>query len=195
MYSRSSDPWQLGTRWYEQRKYALTLAMLPRAHYEHAFEPGCSVGVLTNLLAERCTQVTATDIASTALDGARRRLANSGHGERVTLLRRSIDEPWPTGPFDLLVLSEVGYYLAPEALGELLERECPRLAAGATVVAAHWRHRVDDYLMGGDEVNEIVAGVAGMQRIGSYRDADVAIDVFDNAEGTSVAASSGVPMS
>jgi len=195
MYSCSADPWELGTRWYEQRKYAITLAMLPRKRYEHAFEPGCSVGVLTDLLAERCTRITATDVAPVALDGARRRVAQSGHGERVTLLRRSIDEPWPVGPFDLVVLSELGYYLAPEALRELLERECPRLAAGTTVVAAHWRHRVDDYLMGGDQVNEIVAGVTGMHLIGSYRDADVAIDVFDNADGTSVAARSGVPIS
>lgn len=153
------------------------------------------MGVLTAMLAGRCARVTATDIAVTALDGARRRLADSEHGDRVTLLRRSIDEPWPAGPFDLLVFSELGYYLTPDGLHELLERECPGLAPGATVVAAHWRHRVDDYLMAGDRVNEIVAGVTGMHPIGTYRDADVAIDIFDTADPTSVAARSGVPIS
>lgn len=194
MYSRSADPWDLGNRWYEQRKYAITLALLPRQRYHHAFEPGCSVGVLTELLSGRCTRVTATDVAAAALDSARRRLADAGRGEGVTLLRRSIDEPWPAGPFDLVVLSELGYYLTPDALHDLLERECPRLASGATVVAAHWRHRVDDYLMAGDQVNEIVAGITGMHAIGSYRDADAAIDVFDTADGRSVAARSGVPI-
>ncbi len=93
------------------------------------------------------------------------------------------------------MLSEVGYYLAPEALRSTLDRECPRLAAGATVIAAHWRHRVDDYLMTGDRVNEVVAETAGLHAIGSYRDADVAIDVFDTADGASVATRTGVPMS
>ena len=50
LYAQAGDPWDLATRWYEQRKYAITLALLPRQHYAHAFEPGCSIGVLTALL-------------------------------------------------------------------------------------------------------------------------------------------------
>lgn len=193
LYSQAADPWDLGTRWYEQRKYAITLALLPRPHYRHAFEPGCSIGVLTALLTERCARVTATDVVAAALDNAQRRLDDIGRNGQVTFMRQSLDEPWPSGPFDLLVLSEVGYYLAPDALRSVLDRECPRLDSGATVVAAHWRHRVDDYLMAGDRVNEIVAGTAGLHSIASYRDDDVAIDVFDTADHASVAARSGVP--
>ena len=29
MYAGAADPWGFGSRWYEQRKYALTLAALP----------------------------------------------------------------------------------------------------------------------------------------------------------------------
>ena len=29
MYAASADPWQLQERWYEKRKYAITLALLP----------------------------------------------------------------------------------------------------------------------------------------------------------------------
>lgn len=195
MYSQSGDPWELGTRWYEQRKYAITLAMLPKERYAHAFEPGCSVGVLTALLTQRCARVTATDVAAAALANAERRLSDSGCRDQVTLLRQSVDEPWPSDPFDLLVLSEIGYYLAAEALRDLLDRECPRLAVGATVIAAHWRHPVEDYLMSGDQVNEVVAATTGLHLIGSYRDSDVAIDVFDNADDASVAARTGVPIS
>jgi hypothetical protein len=43
MHAASSDPWQLDTRWYEQRKYAITLSVPPRRRYRRAFEPGCSV--------------------------------------------------------------------------------------------------------------------------------------------------------
>ncbi len=45
MYAASADPWGFTSRWYEKRKYALTLAMLPRERYADAFEPGCSIGV------------------------------------------------------------------------------------------------------------------------------------------------------
>jgi predicted O-methyltransferase YrrM len=195
MYSQSGDPWELGTRWYEQRKYAVTLAMLPNERYAHAFEPGCSVGVLTALLTQRCDRVTTTDVAAAALANAERRLSDSGRRDQVTLLRQSVDEPWPSGPFDLVVLSEIGYYLAADALRDILDRECPRLAVGATVIAAHWRHPVHDYLMSGDQVNEVVAATTGLHLIGSYRDSDVAIDVFDNADDASVAARTGVPIS
>lgn len=168
---------------------------MPRQHYRHAFEPGCSIGVLTALLTERCASVTATDVAPAALQSAEQRLDGIGRRDQVAFLQQSLDEPWPPGPFDLMVLSEVGYYLAPEVLRSTLDRECPRLAAGATVVAAHWRHRVDDYLMTGDRVNEIVAETAGLHSIAVYRDADVTIDVFDTADSVSVAARTGVPIS
>jgi predicted O-methyltransferase YrrM len=193
MYAASADPWDLATRWYEERKYAITLAMLPRQHYHHAFEPGCSIGTLTERLTDRCDRVTATDVASAALDGADRLLREDGRREQVTLLQRSIDQPWPPGNFDLVVLSEVGYYVRADTLREVLDRECRRLANGATVVAAHWRHPVDGYPISGDRANEVIAAIPGLHLIGSYRDADVAIDVFDTANPASVAARNGVP--
>jgi hypothetical protein len=33
MYDDTDDPWQLSTRWYERRKYAITLALLPDRRY------------------------------------------------------------------------------------------------------------------------------------------------------------------
>ena len=192
MYSRSTDPWELATRWYEQRKYAITVALLPCQRYRHAFEPGCSIGVLTALLTQRCTRVTATDVAAAALENASRRLTEAGRSDQVTLLRRSMDDPWPPGPFDLVVLSEVGYYLSSVELRAILDRELPKLTTGATVVAAHWRHPVDGYPMSGDATNDVIAGRAGLHLIGSYRDADVAIEVFNTATGASVAARTGV---
>ena len=78
MYAASADPWQLQERWYEKRKFAITLALLPHPRYRHAFEPGCSVGVLTEQLAGRCDHVTATDVVPAALDATHRRLSQAG---------------------------------------------------------------------------------------------------------------------
>jgi len=193
MYTESADPWELQSRWYEQRKYAITLALLPYARYRHAFEPGCSVGVLTAQLAGRCDHVTATDVAVAALDVNHHRLVDAGCRDRVTLVRASLDEPWPATGCDLVVLSEVCYYLDPAALRAALDREVPRLTPGATVLAAHWRHPVADYPMSGDRANDIIGATAGLHHLGGYHDADVAIDVFDSGSSRSVAERTGIP--
>src|ERR1700742_1499218 len=90
MYAAADDPWQLESRWYERRKYAITLALLPYPRYRHAFEPGCSIGVLTDLLAQRCDHVTSTDVSAPALDATHRRLLKAGRGDRVSLLCQSL---------------------------------------------------------------------------------------------------------
>lgn len=193
MYADSGDPWQLAGRWYEQRKYAMTMAMLPLPRYRHAYEPGCSVGVLTELLAGRCDHVTATDVAGKALEATAERLARSGHFDRVTLDRRSLDSGWPADGVDLVVLSEVAYYLDAGTLRGVLDRECPRLARGATVIAAHWRHPVEDYPLTGDEANAIVRDTTDLHTLARYVDGDVVIDVFEKGGAQSVAARTGVP--
>lgn len=193
MYAESADPWQLESRWYERRKYAITLALLPYPRYRHAFEPGCSIGVLTERLAQRCDRVTSTDVSTAALDATHGRLVDRGSRECVTLLHRSLDEPWPPAGFDLVVLSEVCYYLDPPVLRAVLDREVPGLASGATVIASHWRHRVPDYPMTGDHANDVIGATPGLHHVGGYRDADVVIEVFDTAAPVSVAARTGIP--
>ncbi|MGO9924567.1 MAG: SAM-dependent methyltransferase [Mycobacterium sp.] len=193
MYAGTDDPWQLSTRWYEQRKYAITLALLPDRRYRHAFEPGCSIGMLTAQLAQRCDHVTAVDVADAAVRSADARLREARCRDRVTLARWSLDSAWPPGPFDLLVLSEVAYYLDADMLATILRRECPRLQPGAKVVAAHWRHAVADYPLTGDAVHAVIARTPGLTSLGSYRDRDVVVEVFDTGDGRSVAAREEVP--
>jgi hypothetical protein len=112
--------------------------------------------------------------------GTDRRLRAAGRRDQVNLVQRSLDQPWPTGGFDPIVLSEVGYYLRADTLRAVLDRERPRLADGASIVAAHWRHPVDDYPISGDHANEIIGATTCLHLADSYRDPDVAIDVFDN---------------
>ena len=74
MYANSDDPWHLAENPYEQRKYALTVASLPRERYRRGFEPGCSIGLLTALLAPRCEELVATDPVPEPLVAARARV-------------------------------------------------------------------------------------------------------------------------
>lgn len=190
IYATARDPWRLADRWYEERKYAITMAMLPHARYRHAFEPGCSIGTVTERLVDRCDHVTARDVAQSALDSTRDRV---GQRRNLTLQRSSLDSDWPADDVDLVVLSEVAYYLSGETLRRVLDRECARLKNGATVVAAHWRHPVADYPLSGDEANALIGATTGMNGVARYRDDDVVIDVLLKGSAESVAVHTGVP--
>jgi cyclopropane fatty-acyl-phospholipid synthase-like methyltransferase len=192
MYADSADPWGFDDRWYERRKYALTLAALPRPHYRRAFEPGCSIGVLTAQLARRCDRVVATDVVPRALASARDRVRREGVADRVDLDRASLLDPWPAGTFDLVVLSEVLYYLTPADLGIVLGRAVDALEEGGTLVAVHWQHPVPEYPQTGRAVHDAVAARDGLRRVGSYRDADFHLDVYTRGATPSVAAAEGL---
>jgi hypothetical protein len=73
------------------------------------------------------------------------RLRAAGRRRDVTLQRTSIDCAWPADDFDLVVLSEVAYYLSESTLRRVLDSEVPKLMPGTTLLAAHWRHPVSDY--------------------------------------------------
>jgi SAM-dependent methyltransferase len=183
MYAASADPWGFASRWYEARKYALSLALLPREHYGHAFEPGCSIGVLTELLAPRCDQLLACDVAAAAVDSAARRTASRGN---VRVGRMDILRDWPPGKFDLIVFSEVLYYYAGEDLNRVLDRAAAALRPDGNLLAVHWRHPVADYPRSGDEVHLILAGHPGLARLVEHREPDFVAEVYARAGGRRV---------
>ena len=150
MYAGAEDPWGFRSRWYELRKREVTLAALTRPRYRRAFEPGCSIGVLTAALADRCDEVVAADVDECAVATARGELARHGH---VRVERLSLPQEWPDGMFDLVVISEVAYYLAPAELDQLLDCAVGSLAPRGTLLACHWRHPVPDYPATGDDVH------------------------------------------
>ncbi len=135
LYRADPDPWGLADRFYEQRKRNLLLAALPRPRFERAFEPGCATGLLTTALAARCDEVVAWDLAEAAVAQACVRTASA---RGVTVHLGAIPEQWPDGPFDLVVLSEVGYYCLD--LAALVRRVDATLTADGVLVACHWRH-------------------------------------------------------
>jgi SAM-dependent methyltransferase len=153
MYAGDDDPWGFRTRWYEERKRAVTLAALDRPRYRRAFEPGCSVGVLTQQLAERCDQLIATDIAPTALEQARARCESLPH---VELELRGDDEFIPPGRFDLIVFSEIGYYFSRARLAQLAAGMADALEPDGEFLAVHWLGDSEDHVLHGDEVHEVL---------------------------------------
>ena len=150
VHQRSVDPWGVDSRWYEHRKRDLLLAALPRARFRHALEVGCSTGALTEALTARADTVLGVDQSPTALDAARRRL---GERPAVTVTAVDVSRDWPDGTFDLVVVSEVGYFLSPAALDRLVSHVAGCLTPDGVVVLCHWRHRVEGWVMDADEVH------------------------------------------
>ncbi len=152
MYRSDPDPWQFESSWYEQRKYALTMAALPDPRYESGFEPGCSIGVLSSLLAERCDQLLASDIVPDVVASARERCRTSVDARFEV---RAIPEEWPVGPFDLVVLSEIAYYFDRPDLRRIIAGMVATTTPGATIIAVHWRGATN-YPLTGDEAHSII---------------------------------------
>ncbi|MPY67344.1 methyltransferase [Deinococcus sp. SDU3-2] len=151
VYRANADPWNFETSEYEHAKYARTLTALPRERYARALEVGCSIGVLTGLLAGRADALLSVDVSEQALARARER--NRGR-QGVTFERRRLPEEAPDGPFDLIVLSEVGYYFSTADLEAVLDALTGRLAPGGDLVLVHWTPFVPDYPQTGDAVHE-----------------------------------------
>jgi hypothetical protein len=180
LYADSPDPYGFTTRWYERRKYAVSLALLPREHYREAFEPGCSIGVLTQQLAPRCGRLLSCDAAEAAVEQARLR-TSSLSGVRVE--RGALPRDWPAGEFDLIVASELLYYFADEDLDQMLLRAVTALRPDGHLLAVHWRHEAAGYPRSGDNVHEILAARDDLVRLAGYRDPDFLAEVYAPAGG------------
>lgn len=189
LYAESADPWGFTSRWYEQRKYALTMAALPRQRYRRGFEPGCSIGVLSVLLAQRCDALLATDVAPAAVARARERLAGY---DGAAVDRLAVPLEWPAGRFDLVVLSEIGYYLSPGDLEILRDRSVASLEPGGTLLAVHWRHEVPDYPLRGDAVHDLIGASPQLHRLVRHEESDLLLEVFETEPARSVAERTGL---
>lgn len=178
VYNANDDPWDFETSGYEAAKYAATLEALPRFAYDSAFEIGCSIGVLTEKLAARCERLFAIDVNEKALAQAQQRCANL---PQVHLQKMQIPDEFPAEKFDLIIVSEVGYYLSVEDWKTAQEKILTHLNPNGNVVLVHWTHFVHDYPQTGDEVHESFTATADgrLTHLKTSRTADYRLDVWE----------------
>jgi SAM-dependent methyltransferase len=190
-YNASPDPYRLAGRWYETRKYAISVALLPAQRYGSAFEPGCSTGVLTARLASHCNRLLACDAIPNAVESARSRTAGLP-GVRVE--QRVVPDEWPEESFDLIMLSEILYYFDDADLEQVLALGIKTLNPGGHLLAVHWLHYAPDHPRAGDQVHQILAGDSRLAQLARYRDPDFTAEVYTHADGDlrSVAQTGGI---
>lgn len=135
LYERHPDPWNFDSSSYERRKREKTIAALEGRHFGKALEIGCSTGVLTQQLAARCDRLCALDVAGNAIAIARERLSAR---DNVELRHAEVPGDWPQGQFDLIVLSEVLYFLASEEIAAVSRPARQSLSPGGWCLLVNW---------------------------------------------------------
>ncbi len=150
VYAASNDPWNFETSEYEAAKYAATIEALPEDHYESVLEIGCSIGVLTQLLAQKSTHLLATDISQKALDIAAERCRKLNN---VSFRLLSFPDELPDEKYNLIMISEVAYYLSPADWESAMDKLYGMTEDKGHIVLVHWLPEVHDYPQTGDEVH------------------------------------------
>jgi len=156
LYAADPDPWRFTTSAYERAKYAVTLAALPSRRFASGLEIGCSIGVLTRLLAPYCERLLGLDVSAAPLIRARQTCADQRH---VSFRQASIPQQWPDGRFDLVMLSEVLYFIGPENIPVTAQRLRGCLLPGAAVVLVNWLGDTGT-VCGGDAAAELMLSAA-----------------------------------
>jgi 2-polyprenyl-3-methyl-5-hydroxy-6-metoxy-1,4-benzoquinol methylase len=182
VYASDPDPWKFASSDYERNKYAVTLAALPKPRYVRALEIGCSIGVLTRALAGRCDAILAVDVAQAPLRRARHRCSDLPNARFEQMF---VPEHWPEGAFDLILLSEVVYYMHEADVTRLASRVDQSLAPGGDIVLVHWTEETDYPLTGDEAADLFIAAMrksAQVQR--THRHFHFRLDVLARREAT-----------
>jgi trans-aconitate methyltransferase len=158
LYAADPDPWRFATSAYERAKYLVTLAALPARRFASGLEVGCSIGVLTRLLAAQCDRLLGVDVSAAPLVQARRSCADLRH---VNFRQARVPVEWPAGRFDLIVLSEVLYFLSPAQIAATARRLEGCLLPGAAVVAVNWLGDTDTECDGDAAAELMIAATRG----------------------------------
>jgi cyclopropane fatty-acyl-phospholipid synthase-like methyltransferase len=159
LYADSPDPWNFRASPYEQAKYAATVNAISDRRYQAGLEVGCSIGELSALLAPLCDSFLGLDIAEQPLKAARIRCAAL---PQARFECRLVPTDRPAGRFDLIVLSEVLYFMSEEKIREMAEFVRASLLPGGRVLLVNWLGAVETPQPGDIAAQGFIAA-AGLQ--------------------------------
>jgi cyclopropane fatty-acyl-phospholipid synthase-like methyltransferase len=152
-FDEGGDPFGFDANPKERIKFQRTLEVCGDGDLGRVLEIGCAVGSFTEFIAPRATDVLAIDVSEAAIKQAEERMRGKSH---VHLEVRTLPADFPDGPFDLIVASDVLYYLTVDDLKQCLSLIEERLAPDGAFVAVHYIPRVGT-LLNGDELHDYLA--------------------------------------
>lgn len=175
-YRADADPWGYTTSEYEREKYAATLAACGPGRFDSALELGGSIGVFSAALAPRCDSLITIDAAPTAVSAARSRLAGHPHAE---VILGSIPAAIPRRAYDLVVASEILYYLSPSELDATLSALPALLTAPGRLVAVHWRPSGPERPFSAQQVHDRLRHEPWLMTVASHSTGEYLLDVLE----------------
>ena len=177
MYRQDPDPWDFETSDYEALKYQTTIDALPH-RYRNALEIGGSIGVLTQKLAPYCDSLLSIDVSETAQQKA---IARCHDLSQVRFKIAQVPQDFPDEMLDLILVSEVGYYLSWTDLKRTQQLILERLKSGGHLLLVHWTLYAKDYPLTGDEVHESFLQLPGtdLKHLQGLRKERYRLDLFE----------------
>ena len=178
LYQQDPDPWQFATSEYEAQKYATTIDALPRPLYQSGFEIGGSIGVLTEKLAQRCHSLLSVDISDIP---QRQAIERCQHQDNIRFELMSVPNSFPDEYFDLIVMSEVGYYWSLPDLIKAQRLILERLRSQGHLILVHWTVDAQVLPITGDMVHDTFIGLVPdrLQHIKSLIEPQYRLDLFE----------------
>ncbi len=155
------DPFGFDRNPEERLKFARTLEVCGNGPWGRVLELGCAVGTFTEVLADNASDVLAIDVSQAAVDQVARRLQ-----DKPNVRTRAMDIPaeFPDETFDLVVASDVLYYLSVDELRRCAAAIESSLSDGGAFVAVHYVPRMGSVL-NGDEAHDLLAAQTTLQHV------------------------------
>ena len=190
LYSRDKDPYKVQTRWYEKRKIQLLLGSLPKERYEYAFEPGVGVGALSQPLSERCERLIVSDLNEKAIRSTKDALKKA---KNVDYIVSAIPAYWPPEEtrFDLIVLSEILYFLDEIELEEVIDKCQQSLLPSGNIVICNWKHAFTQRKLSTEFIHACFSSITDLRLIVKHEEDDFLLDVYSK-DPLSIAQSEGI---
>ena len=149
LFRRSTDPWDYAASPFEAAKRKALLNACGSRIHARGLELGCANGETSRHLARRCLGLIAVDASSTVIAAARRRI----HDPRIRFEVARLPEDMPRGRFDLIVMSELLYYLPAGQMERLLGSVLDRLSRGGRIVILNHTVWFDDAAQSGERAH------------------------------------------
>jgi SAM-dependent methyltransferase len=140
-FRQNIDPWNYAASPFERfQRRELTRACGLTKH-GRVLELGCANGETTRTLTRLSLRLLAVDGSATAIATAKHRLTDAAS---VTFKCLIVPEKMPRGSFDLIIVSELAYYLPQHRLSLLGHRIARSLAPGGRAVILNHLRTFDD---------------------------------------------------
>ena len=117
-------------------------------------EIGCSTGYLSQALCQKGVQVLALDVSPVAVSQAASRV---GDCAPISFRRAEIPDDWPPGKFDLIVFSEVLYFMTVEEIGRCAKLAQKSLASDGYCLLVNWTGNTDLEISGQDAASTFLS--------------------------------------